>query len=508
MEKDKIINYIKDKSGNSNEITYRDVKVKDVEITLVFTDSVSSSNDISKFVIKSIVDIVNEEYIEDEIKPKGAVKVTKYSENSKKSNISFSKKFENSIYASSLKKLDINKDDVFYYIYSGFVLLISNNEFLAIELKQNLSRSVTEPTTEATIKGPKDAFNENYKTNIGLIRRRIKTEKLVIKERKIGRRTKTQIGILYISDIAKKSHVKEIEQKLDTIDIDGIIDSNEIREIIISGGSSTDFPTILSTERPDLVSFYLLQGRIAIAIDNSPYVLILPSFLADHFKNVEDNYQKNTTIYFMRILRILAFIVTLITPAIYISLTTFNQEALPTELLISFAIQRSGVPFPAFLEAVIMIISFEFLREGDNRVPSTMGSTLSIVGALVIGDAAVSAGIVSPIMLIVIAMTKISALLFSDINFSNALRNWRIIFLIFSAIAGLFGFMIALIIFVFKVVSINILHTPYTYPFSPIDPGEIIDDTINRKNTAQLKNRKRALTYNMTKLRVKDSKES
>ena len=507
LERQKIIDYIKKQSENSKEITYRDVEIKNIKLTLVYTDSVSNSGDISKYVIKSIVDIVNADAIEKEINSEEKVKITKNNNKSNKNNLRLTKKFKDSIYASSVKELDISKDDIFYYIYSGFVLLVSDTEFLAIELKQNLSRSVTEPTTEATIKGPKDAFNENYKTNIGLIRRRIKDEKLIVKERKIGRRTKTQLGILYISDIAKTSHVKEIEEKLDSIDIDGIVDSNDVREMLVSGGSSTDFPTIINTERPDLVTQFLLEGRIALVIDNTPYVLVLPSFLTDHFKSVDDNYQKNTTVYFMRVIRILSFFVTLVTPAIYIAITTFNHEALPTNLLISFAVQRSGVPFPAFLEAIIMIIAFEFLREGDNRVPSTMGSTLSIVGALVIGDAAVSAGIVSPIMLIVIAMTKITGLLFPDINFSNAIRNWRIIFLICASIAGLFGFMIGLIVFVFKLSSINILHTPYTYPFAPIDSKEIVDDTINRKNIVSLKNRKSILTSNITRLKV-NNKES
>ena len=148
-----------------------------------------------------------------------------------------------------------------------------------------------------------------------------------------------------------------------------------------------------------------------------------------------------------------------------------------------------------------MIISFEFLREGDNRVPSIMGSTLSIVGALVIGDAAVSAGIVSPIMLIVIAMTKITGLLFSDINFSNAIRSWRLIFLILSSLVGLFGFMIASLLFIFKLSSLNIMGVSYIYPFAPFDKTEMFDDTVNRKNIGDITSRKKALTFNLTKLR-------
>ncbi len=504
VDKNKIINYIKSKTRNSEEISYREVKVNDICVELVYVQSVVDSKDLSEFVIKSIANYTFENEIEDDVKEesKESVKITRYNLKKNKE-VKFKELFEKKLYAPSVKSVDLKKDDIFYYLYSGFVLFISSEEFLAIELKKNLNRAIAEPTTEGTIKGPKDAFVENYVTNLGLIRKRLKTEKLVIDETQLGRRTKTQIGILYISDIAKKKHVEEIKKKLDAVDIDGILDSNNIREIIIAGGNTTDFPTILSTERPDLVSYYLMQGRIAIVVDNTPFVIILPSFLVDHFKNIEDYYQKSNTAFFMRIIRIIAFVITLITPAVYLALTTFNHEALPTELLVSFAIQRSGVPFPAILEAVVMIISFEFLREGDSRVASTMGSTLSIVGALVIGDAAVSAGIVSPIMIIVIAMTKITGLLFQDINFANAIRNWRIIFLFFSSIAGLFGFFVALIMFIVKVCSINILDTSYVYPFAPADIEELENDTIVRKNITKLKNRKSILTSNITKLRMK-----
>lgn len=507
IDKARIINHIKSKTKGSAEITYRDITINDISVTVIYADSVTNAKDVSELVIKSIADYSNFENMEEKIKVnENEVRVIKYG-NKKSKDVTFKELFEEKLYASSIKNLDIEKDDIFFYIYSGFALFLSPNEFLAIELKQNLSRAVPQPSTEGTIKGPKDAFVENYKTNIGLIRRRLKTEKLIVDEMKMGRRSKTQIGILYISDIAKKHHVEKIKEKLENIDIDAILDSNDIREILISGGNTTDFPTILSSERPDLVSFYLLQGRIAIVVDNTPFVVILPSFLVDHFKNIEDYYQKSNTAYFMRVIRIIAFVITLITPALYIALTTFNHEALPTELLVSFAIQRSGVPFPAIFEAIVMIISFEFLREGDNRVASTMGSTLSIVGALVIGDAAVSAGIVSPIMIIVIAMAKITGLLFQDINFSNAIRNWRIIFLFFSAVAGLFGFMVATVMFIFKLCSINILDTSYIYPLAPVDLEEIEEDTITRKNITKLKNRKKALTSNLTKLKFKNGED-
>lgn len=492
----RIIEDIKKKSNNSKEISYRELKIKGNILNLIYVDSLVDANNISEYVIKSIFEILNARYFENELDKTSKIVITKYD----KEKTSFKEKLEEKLYATQIKEIDYIKDDIFYYIYSGFVILLYDNNLLAIELKRNLNRAITEPTTEGSIKGAKDSFVENYKTNLGLIRRRIKSEKMQIEQMKVGRITKTDVGIVYISNIAKKEHVDEIKEKINSFDIDGILDSNDIREMIISGGSTTDYPTILNTERPDLVSYFLMQGRIAIVVDNTPYVLILPAFLADNFRNIDDYYQKSNTVYFIRLIRMLAYIITLVTPAMYIALTTFNQEALPGELLISFAVQRSGVPFPAVIEAFVMILAFEFLREGDNRVPSIMGSTLSIVGALVIGEAAVSAGIVSPIMLIVIAITKISGLLFSDINFSNAIRSWRLIYLIFASLAGLFGFMIAAILHVFKLSSLRILNTSYIYPFSPLDSNEVFSDTIGRKNISELSKRKKILTDNLTKL--------
>ncbi|MBR1884055.1 MAG: spore germination protein [Clostridia bacterium] len=494
LNEKQVIEDIKKKSGFANEITYRELEIKGKIFNIIYVDSLVDSNSISDFVIKSMFEIINTKY-EEELE-KNNVKIIKYAT----SKIDIKEELQKKLFATSLKDIDYMKDDVFYYIYSGFVLLLYDKKILAVELKKNLSRAITEPTTEGSIKGAKDSFVENYKTNLGLIRRRIKSEKMQIEEMKVGRLTKTDVGIVYISNIAKKEHVDEIKKKISEFDIDGILDSNDIREMIIAGGSTTDFPTILNTERPDLVSSYLMQGRIAIVVDNTPYVLVLPAFLADNFRNIDDYYQKSNTIYFIRIVRILAYLITLVTPAMYIALTTFNQEALPGELLISFAVQRSGVPFPAVIEAFTMIIAFEFLREGDNRVPSIMGSTLSIVGALVIGEAAVSAGIVSPIMLIVIAITKISGLLFSDINFSNAVRSWRLIYLIFASLAGLFGFMIASVLHVFKLASLSILDTSYIYPFSPFDKEEVYTDTLGRKNISELSKRKKVLTDNLTRL--------
>ena len=255
-----------------------------------------------------------------------------------------------------------------------------------------------------------------------------------------------------------------------------------------------------------MVAFYLLQGRIALVVENSPLVLVIPAFITDFLNNIEDNYQKNINVSLTKIVRYLAFIITIFTPALYVALVTFDQESIPTELLLSFSTQRAGVPFPAYLEAFLMIFSFEILREGDFRVPNAGGSTLSIVGALILGDAAVNAGIVSPIMIIVIAITTISGLMFTEINMANALRTWRIILLIFSSAAGLVGLAIGMVLMIIKLASTTSSTKPYTYPIAPINVDMIQKSIFERKNISIDTKRQKILTDNLTKYKIDKEK--
>ena len=251
------------------------------------------------------------------------------------------------------------------------------------------------------------------------------------------------------------------------IKINAILDSGYIRDFLVAN-KSTIFPKIKSTERPDLACSALLEGKIVILVENSPFVLITPTVLVDYFHTSEDYYQKTANVNVTRILRFIAFILTIITPAFYVAVTTFNQEMIPNQLLISLAIQQDGVPFPTAFEVIMMMITFEILRECDIRIPSPMGTAVSIVGALVLGDAAVSAGIVSPIVIIVIAITSICGLLFNDIDFVNALRIWRFIFLFLATIAGIIGIIIGIIYMIVKLSDIETEDIPYLEPFSPL----------------------------------------
>ena len=271
--------------------------------------------------------------------------------------------------------------------------------------------------------------------------------------------------------------MKKIKNKIEKIDIDGIIDSGYIRDYLESK-QKTSFPLTISTERPDLVVQNLLNGKIAIAVENSPVVLIVPACLDDFLKSSEDYYQKASNATFSRILRYIAFFISILTPALYIALMTFNQEMIPDQLLISLAGQRNQVPFPTFIEVLIFIITFEILREADIRSPSVSGASMSIVGALVLGDAAVTAGIVSPIVIIVVAITSICELVFSDIDMCNAIRQWRLIFIFSTIFTGIIGIFVAALILIIKLADIQNYGVPYLIPFSPINKNIIKDSII------------------------------
>ena len=475
----KIEKYIKDSYHNSSDLVIRKIKVKNKDIIYFFLESVSSDDKISDFFMKDVSSYVKSKKI-----------IVK----------NLFEFLENSI-PNSHMIIENDIKEVFYRLAGGYTIIFTEDseEYICIETKAKLDRGVSESTSETIIRGPKDSFTENNSINLGLIRKRIKDQNLWFDEIIVGRRSKTKVTISYISDIAEEKKINEIKKIINKIDIDGIVDSGYLKDFL-NKSDHTVFPKIKSTERPDLASTALLEGKIVILVENSPFVLITPSTLVDYVHASEDYYQKTANINLTRMIRAISFFLTIITPALYVALTTYNQEMIPNELLISLAVQREGVPFPTAFEVLMMIFTFEILRESDIRLPSTMGAAISIVGALVLGEAAVSAGIVSPIVIIVVAITSISGLLFTDIDFVNAIRWWRFIFLFFATISGLIGIVIAGILFTTKLSSIVTNGTPYLAPFSPLNIVGL-KDSIIRVPINKLKKRPSYITQkDQTKL--------
>ena len=359
-------------------------------------------------------------------------------------------------------------DQIEYYLTNGFTIVLTAKEILAFETKADINRSVSVPEVQKSIYGPSDAFTENIQINLGLLKRRIKSSHLKSEDLNMGRKTNTKVQILYFDDITDMGIVNSIKDKLNKIDIDGIIDAGNIANIL-SEDESTPFPTISQSERPDAIATALLEGKVCIMVDTSPFVLILPSFFADFINPVVDNYNRNVNVNFLKILRFASFFFTMILPGFYIALVNYNMETIPTSLLVNFAAQNDGVPFPTIIEAIVMVIVCEILRESDLRFPSSYGSAISILGALVLGEAAVSAGIVSPIMIIVIAFTFITSLIFTELEVINAIRYFRFIFLVLAAMYGLYGIALALIYFLIHITSVKSAGKPYYYPIVPFD---------------------------------------
>lgn len=343
-------------------------------------------------------------------------------------------------------------------------------------MKINPNRGVQEIKSELSLEGPKDSFIEDIETNILLITKRIKSKTLKQDDYKIGRYTKTKTKLLYIDNIVKNSLVEHTKKKLEKINIDGILDSSYLKRYLTE--QFNIFPTIIATERPDKCCMALLEGKVVILVDNSPYALILPNFFQDFLHTTDDYYQKSFNTTFIRFIRIIAFLISIFTPAIYISVTTRNYNLIPLPLLYTLKAGRSFVPFPAYIEAIFMIICFEILKESDLRMSTTSGSAISILGGLILGDAAVAAGIVSPIMIIVIAISSISGLIFQSIELGNALRIYKILLLILSTLFGIIGVFIGTILLIE-----NILHTKNLgYKYVSIN-NELKNDFIIKKNT-------------------------
>lgn len=372
-------------------------------------------------------------------------------------------------------KVSVGSDSetIYQEVFSGNTILLLDgmDQYLILNTIGPDGRSITESTSQTIIRGPKEAFTEKLTVNITLIRRIIKDKSLKIEKMSIGDLTKTDVAILYLDQIAKEAMLNEVRTRLKNIKVDSILDSGYIEEYIKDDPNSI-FPTILNSERPDAVAGNLLEGKIAILVDGSPYVLTVPAFFIDFMQVSEDYYHHYIISSFIRLLRYVALILTLIVPAFYIALTTFHQEMIPTTLLVSIAAQREGVPFPAFVETFFMEIIFEILREAGIRMPRAVGSAISIVGALVLGQAAVQAGIISAFIVIIVSITAITSFAIPNYEMSNAVRLIRFGFMILSTCFGLFGVFIGLVLLTLHLSKLKSLGIPYMTPLAPANVWE------------------------------------
>lgn len=362
------------------------------------------------------------------------------------------------------------------------LLLVDGFEMgIIVSTKGFPKRSVSESSTEVVIQGSKEAFTEAIRVNTVLIRRRIRDYRLKVKQMTIGRRSRTDIALMYIKDIVRDDILKEAIKRLEKIDIDAILDSGYIEQFIEDDWLSP-FPQVQLTERPDKVASAILEGRIAIVVDNSPFVILIPTVLASFYQSSEDYYQRWEIMSFIRLLRYLAGFLAVCLPGLYIATAVYHPSMIPMELIFKMSQARRTVPIPAVMEILIMELAFETLREAGVRLPTAIGSTLGIVGGIIIGQAAVEAGLVSPLVVIIISMTGICSFAIPNIALVAGYRICKYLIIFLSAVLGLFGFWLGVLIMLIHLVTLKSFGIPYLFPFTSLTKGDYsaLKDTILR----------------------------
>ena len=448
---------IKDSLGKSSDIIIREIRVgkeETIKAGIIYTDGLTDTISLQNFILETLMLDVEGTELQKKLSPEQNL-------------ISILKDFAMTV--GEIKELT-NFEELLTGLLSGDTIILIDGyaQGLIISNRHWVERGVTEASAQVVVRGPREGFSENLRVNTALVRRRLKDPDLWMESKIIGKRTKTNVAMMYIKGIANEKIVKEVRLRLDKIDIDGILESGNIEELIQDAPYSP-FPTIFNTERPDVVAAALLEGRIAILVDGTPFVLVVPALFVQFFQSSEDYYQRADIASLIRLLRFFAFSIAMLAPALFIAVTTFNHAMLPTGLLISLAAQREGAPFPAFVEAIIMEVTFEILREAGLRMPRTIGSAISIVGAFVIGTAAVEAGIISAAMVIVVSITAISSFVSPTYNLAISGRMLRFGFMALAASFGLLGITIGLIALLLHLCSLRSFGVPYMSSLAPFN---------------------------------------
>ncbi|MFS0635305.1 spore germination protein [Mesobacillus foraminis] len=449
-ELDQNIKVLKELFKDCSDIVFRSFKAGENKAYIVFVDGLIDSKSIQFHVLEAL------EEIEQELHSAKSVK-------------------EKMLSAGTVTETEM-LDELVKQVLSGNTgLMIDGLETaLVIDAKGGSRRSVAEPETETAIRGSREGFTESLRVNTSLVRHKIRSNRLKIIAKTVGEETQTNIAILYIDGLCAPELLKEVEKRIDRIKIDGILESGYIEELIEDNSWSL-FPQIQNTERPDTVAANLLEGRVAVIVDGTPFSLVLPATFWQFLQASEDYYHRFHISIFLRVLRVLFIFLALELPAIYVAVTTYHQEMIPTNLLFSVAASREAIPFPAFVEALIMEISFEALREAGIRLPKLVGQAVSILGALVIGQAAVEAGIVSAPMVIIVSMTGIASFTIPRFNMAISIRLLRFPIMILAGMFGLYGIVLGSLVILTHLCKLRSFGVPYFSPLGPLQFRELKD---------------------------------
>lgn len=374
------------------------------------------------------------------------------------------------IYNSLIPQNSVDKvtdfSDVYSAINMGNCMLFVDSLDTAfnLDVKGFKQRSIDSPSNEVVVRGSQEAFVENIRTNTSMIRRLVNNENLVMETLTVGQITKTQVSIGYIKSLANEDLVAEVRYRINNLSVDYLISSGQLEQLIQDSPESL-FPQMVATERPDKVSNFLLEGRVVVVVNGSPYVLVAPGVFVDFITSPEDLNLKYQFSNLEKIIRLLAIFLSLLLPGIYIAVTNYHQELIPTELLFTIAAARESVPFPTFVEILLMEVSFELIREAGLRVPTPLGSTIGIVGALILGEAAVSASLVSPVLIIIIAITGICSFSIPDFSLNFTFRIYRFVYIILGYMAGFLGISFGIFIQLAIMCKLKSFGSPYINPY-------------------------------------------
>lgn len=470
---------------DANDIIFRKIEAGEnqkMKMLLVYVDGMTTKEAISEYAVEKLMlnlDVAKLEKNDSELQSSIA-----------KTNIAITE-------IQALKTIQECVDK----ILSGETVLLIDNCSKGIMLASRgwPMRGVQEPSAETLIRGARDGFNETMKVNITLIRRRIRDPQLKVKYMQVGSRSKTDIAILYIEDVVNKTVLETVEKRIKNIDIDAVLESSYIEEMI-EDDSYSPFPQIENTERPDAAASALLEGRVVITVDNTPSVLIAPAIFVSFMQSSEDYYERWMPSCITRMIRYLALPIVMLLPALYVAVTQYHPNLLPTQLALYVAASRANVPFPPYFEAFLMELVMELVREASLRITSPVGSTIGLVGGLVIGQSSVEAGLITPLAVIIVALTAISSFAIPSYNFSSSLRMIRFGFIIVASLFGLFGISIGLCLLLIHLCTLKSCGVPYMTPFSAfVENKKDLRDTVIRPRIKNMVHKPRYLQFEKEK---------
>lgn len=455
-------------------IMVRRLIIKDKEIYILFIPQLTNRESLSKNIIKPLIEYNSHGYLT-----------------------------TNNIISSiiTIDDVFVDNDDnkLINYITSGKSIIITSGckDYIVANTLSVEKRNIQSPEIESSLRAPRDAFNENFDSNLSLIRHRIKDQSLKIDYYILGRRTKTSVALIYIQDVANDQCVTELKNKLSSIDVDSILESGDVQKIL-SNGTSGLFPCMGIAERSDSACAQILDGKICILVDGSNLALIAPKTFVEFLDAGDDHYDNTYISIFMKFLRMSALMITLTISALYVAMVAFHTDIIPSQYILALAASRVSVPVNAVTEAILMELILEILREANVRLPKQIGSSIGIVGTIVIGQALVFAGLVSPLLVIIVSLSSMASYVTPDYTIMNPIRLLKFVIIILTGIFGLFGFIMGLTIVVIKLSSIEMGNIAYTEPISPLNVKDMKDYMYSntawakfRPNFLKGKNRKR-----------------